>query len=487
MTLRYLDVCAGISAASVAWQSRWGAPINWQCAGYSEIDPFPRAVLEQQHGAVAVDWDDRHTPRSNITPLFGDFTKIEAHHVGSIDLLVGGTPCQSFSVAGKRLGLDDPRGNLAIEFLALARRLGPRWLVWENVPGVYSSRSDDGDGGTSRDFLTFLNLFRECGYRGGWRTLDAQYVRVAGFEHAVPQRRRRVFLVGYLGDAARATSVLFDRESLCGHPAPRREAWQGIAPTISVRTHGGGGLGTDFDFDGGLMAARMVAFGEYEDDGTASTLKQRDWKDATDLVAHQTAATLTRGAGSHGKGGYAGRRQEDDVNLVAHALRADGFDASEDGTGRGTPLVPVAYDMRGREGGAQFEGPHFTANIRASAGGSSRSYVAGDIAFAENSRAELRLCGGDGTVASQLTTGGGKPGQGQPCIASQWAVRRLTPRECERLQGFPDDFTAITWRGKPAADSPRYKALGNSMAVNAMRWIGQRIDWVERITNEVAA
>lgn len=251
---RYLSVCSGIEAASVAWH-----PLGWQCAGLSEIEPFPRAVLQQRLGAQPVDWDHQHTPGSNLLPLFGDFTQIESHHVGPIDLLVGGTPCQSFSVAGKRLGLDDPRGNLAIEFLRLARRTGARWLLWENVPGVLSSWSgaeNDAPGSEwieSCDFAAFLDLFRECGYRGCYRVLDAQFVRVAGHERAVPQRRRRVFLVGYLGNDARALPVLFDRESLRGHPAPRREAGQGTAPTLAARTRGGGGLGTDFDCDGGLQ------------------------------------------------------------------------------------------------------------------------------------------------------------------------------------------------------------------------------------------
>lgn len=281
--------------------------------------------------------------------------------------------------------------------------------------------------------------------------------------------------------------------------------------------------------------------------------------------------------------------------IVAHSLRAEGFDASEDGTGRGAPIVPVphpafAFDLRGREGGAMPEGPHDTANLRAASGGSSRSYVAapiafdclaggdtalavGDVpgalhggtgggraaiafsqkdygadageiapllramghgeshanaggqvavaiqeravcenpnagpdgvgvrtdgaaytlearattqavAFAENSRAELRLCGGDGGVSSQLTTGGGKPGQGQPTIALPWAVRRLVPVECERLQGMPDDHTMIPWRGRNGApDGPRYKALGNSMARNAMEWLGERIDMIEGLAD----
>ena len=203
-TLRYLDVCAGISAASQAF-----APLGWQCAGYSEIDNFPRAVLAERHGAVPVDFDHRHAPGSNIIPLFGNFTQIEAHHVGPIDLLVGGTPCQSFSIAGLRGGMADERGNLALEYLRLADRLRPRWLVWENVPGVLSS-----NGG--RDFGSILGGMGELGYGFAYRILDAQHF-------GVPQRRRRVFVVGYFGDWRSAAAVLFERHSLQGHPAPRRE------------------------------------------------------------------------------------------------------------------------------------------------------------------------------------------------------------------------------------------------------------------------
>lgn len=173
---------------------------------------------------------------------------------------------------------------------------------------------------------------------------------------------------------------------------------------------------------------------------------------------------------------------------VAHSLRADGFDASEDGTGRGTPLVPV-YAIQGaatRENatsgpdgvGVRGDGVAYTLEARAEVQA---------VAFAENSRSELRLCGGDGATSAQLTTGGGKPGQGQPCIATRSAVRRLTPMECERLQGFPDNYTAIPYRGKPAADGPRYKALGNSMAVPVMRWIGERISLVSEISEALAA
>lgn len=435
--MRYGSVCSGIEAATVAWH-----PLGWQPSFFSEIDAFPRAVLAHHYPAV---------------PCHGDFTTIGADAYAAIDVLVGGTPCQSFSVAGLRAGLDDERGNLALEFCKLARRLGPRWVVWENVPGVLSS-------GGGRDFGSIVGGMVELGYGVAWRVLDAQYVRVDGFRRAVPQRRRRVFVVGHLGDWRRAAAVLFERASLRWDSPPRREAGQ-----IAART-----LASSLGKRGGVPNADNALAGG--------------------LIANEIAHTLTRGAESAGKGGYAGRRQEDDVNLVAHtlnakggagrsdsetetetflpvahALRGDGFDASEDGTGRGTPLVPIA--------------------------------------FAENSRAEVRMMDGDGGIAPQLTTGGGKPGQGQPCIAfharqdpdsgpvthpldtdgssigifTGWRVRRLMPVECERLMGFPDGYTAIPYRGKAAADGPRYKALGNSMAVNCMRWIGRRIEQVERI------
>ena len=186
---------------------------------------------------------------------------------------------------------------------------------WENVPGVLSS-----SGG--RDFGALLGGLGQLGYGWAYRVLDAQYFGVA-------QRRRRVFVVGYLGDWRRAAAVLFEPASLRGHPAPRRETGEKPAPTLAARTKGGGGLGTDFDCDGGLIA-RCVTTGEGRRlDGESCTF---------------VAATLTQGTQSKGKGGYAGRRREDDVNLVAHTLRANGFDAGEDGTGRGTPLV--AIDMR---------------------------------------------------------------------------------------------------------------------------------------------
>ena len=479
--MRYLSVCSGIEAATVAWH-----PLGWIPAAFSEIEAFPRAVLAHHYPGV---------------PLHGDFTTIEGNEYGSIDLLVGGTPCQDFSVAGLRAGIAGDRGNLTLEFLRLASRTQPRWIVWENVPGVLSS-----DGG--RALGAFLGGLAELGYGFAYRVLDAQYFGLA-------QRRARVFAVGYLGDWRRAAAVLFERESLLGNPAPRREAGQGVAPTISARPSGGGGLGTDFDCDGGLVAGTLQASGK-----AAGSATQQDAESGL-LVAYgqnntsgpvEISHALQAHAGPAGPAGPAGRLDFGSETFLVKAYRTSGncgawptgdrvdamttgtdpnshvvaFSAKDHGADAG-PLSPtlraggfsnshandgvmpaVAFDLRGREGGAQFEGPHDTANMRAASGGSSRSYVA------------------------------------------HTAVRRLTPRECERLQGFPDDYTRIPRRlykqrkitkTRPAdlwerveggwmlmaADGPRYKALGNSMAVPVMAWIGQRIAMVEQLIERATA
>lgn len=216
--MRFLSVCSGIEAASVAWN-----PLGWKAWAFAEIEAFPSAVLQHHYPDV---------------PNFGDMTKFSGWPDASINLLCGGTPCQSFSIAGLRAGLDDPRGNLMLTFLAIAARFRPRWLVWENVPGVLSS-----NGG--RDFGSFLGGLAECGYGFAYRVLDAQYFGLA-------QRRKRVFVVGYLGNWHAAAAVLFERHSLSGHPAPSRKARQ-VSPTIPARSTGGGGLATDFDLDGGVI------------------------------------------------------------------------------------------------------------------------------------------------------------------------------------------------------------------------------------------
>lgn len=205
--VKYLSVCSGIEAATQAWHT-----LGFEPVAFSEIEPFPSRVLAH------------HYPR---VPNYGDMTKFKEWPDANVDILVGGTPCQSFSIAGLRKGLDDPRGNLMLTYLAIAAKYRPAWLVWENVPGVLSS-----NGG--KDFGTFLAGLGECGYGFAYRVLDAQYCRTDGYPYAVPQRRRRVFVVGHLGSWQRAAAVLFDSESLRGNPPSRREAGKAIARSVAV-------------------------------------------------------------------------------------------------------------------------------------------------------------------------------------------------------------------------------------------------------------
>lgn len=409
MSLVYGSVCSGIEAASVAWK-----PLGWRGAFLSEIEPFPRAVLAH------------HYPE---TPLHGDFTTIQAGEYEPIDLLVGGTPCQSFSVAGLRGGLDDDRGNLALEYLRLAQRLRPRWLVWENVPGVLSS-----NGG--RDFGSILGGMGELGYGVAYRVLDAQFFGVA-------QRRRRVFVVGYLGDWRRAAAVLFERDSLSGDPAPSR-----LAVEVPTRTLAGGARKRGgYSYDDIPLAAVPIAYGIT--------------RDAIDRSGEGAAQNATERAGL----GI--------IEEQAQTIKAKGPGA-------------VAFALRGRDEGAL---PEMCGNgdvagaLRAAGGGSSRDYVAFSLTPASGKNGGIQAI--ELPVANTLTgtAEAAKNGRGLHLLRSS-AVRRLTPRECERLQGFPDDYTAIPYRNGIAADGPRYKALGNSMAVPVMAWIGQRIAAVEAIIQQ---
>ncbi len=355
--LVYASVCDGIGAASCAWQS-----LDFRCAWRSEIAPFPSRVTKYHWPAI---------------PNLGDFTKvgIDGEHTKSVDLLVGGTPCQSFSVAGGRAGLDDPRGHLAVEFLLLARRLGARWLVWENVPGVFSS--DDGEA-----FATFLGLMVELGYGVAWRVLDAQFF-------GVPQRRRRVFAVGYLGDWRPPVAVLLERPSMRRDPQTRGKAGASVAAPAGVGADGGG---------------------------------------AHTLTAHH------------------GRNSDNDVYALAFHATQDPISSrdrtpaiSSESSGC-IAVMPFAFDE------AQI-----TSAVN-------RSTVAPGGPVPTVSRASrLRIAGG-------------------------MRPRRLTPQEVERCFGFPDGFTDIPG----ASDSARYEALGNSMAVPVMKWIGERIQFVDHIKKEAS-
>ena len=488
--LTYGSVCSGIEAASVAWH-----PLGWRASFLSEIDKFPRAVLKHHYPEVPLHGRERR--KGETFKAYGDacgFQTIRAGEYDPIDLLVGGTPCQSFSVAGLRGGLGDERGNLALEYLRLAQRLRPRWLVWENVPGVLSSAG-------GRDFGAILGGLVELGYGFAYRVLDAQYVRVDGFARAVPQRRRRVFVVGYLGDWRRAAAVLFERESLSGHSAPSRKARERIADSLTVGSNQCSGRPGDITHD---VSPALLSSGR----GVERTGETRgqDPVIAVQAVANPLTARMHKGINT---------TMDEGQTMVAHALRAEGFDASEDGTGRGTPLVPMAYRTSGNCGAwatgettdalttATDPNHHVLAfsskdygndaaeqvspTLRAMPHDGSHANGGGQMAVAYsimpmNSGKDYKARETD--VSQPIMAGGPVGGnQGGDYVATQ-SVRRLTPTECERLQGFPDGWTAIPWRGKDAdacPDGPRYKALGNSMAVNVMRWIGQRIDAVEKL------
>ncbi len=678
--MKFLSVCSGIEAASVAW-----SPLGWKAVAFSEIEPFPCAVLAHHYPSV---------------PNLGDMTTIASRvltgEVPAPDVFCGGTPCQAFSVAGLRNSLDDARGNLTLKFVEIANAIDhvragrgedECIVFWENVPGVLSTKDNafgcflaglaGEDGPLEPPGGKWANAGAVYGPRRAvaWRTLDAQYFGVA-------QRRRRVFVVASARKGFDPAAVLFEWDGVRRDTAPSRQARQ-TAHTIPARSTAGGGLGTDFDCDGGLQVA-----------GTMKACKDSGgWSNSADhaaagyMVPVGTICVATGQAGAEIGADMAPTLNcNHEAPYVAHSLRGEGFDASEDGTGRGTPLVPmflhtnkgrpdgrrsahtemvsvkdivetlttdghaqsavavpvaygirtantssngwgiqeecthtldcaqgvaVAVALRGREGGATAElGDEVQNCLRASSGGGDKPHVlcetlynkgfnhggiyastqethagkilrtlreaVGEEAFAQwglgilgslqspeilrqalhglsirpaafsrswvvhcaLSRSEngsgwllqsLReagcercasqgwepseqLAGKLGAYLSELSQPGaqasrfvrdlwwaaqgpgllrealsavqevGRPthGQSQPAHGGM-QVRRLTVEECEFLQGFPRGYTNVPHRKKPAADGPRYKALGNSWAVPNVRWIGERINAVQAV------
>jgi DNA (cytosine-5)-methyltransferase 1 len=410
--------------------------MGWEPVAFSEIEKFPSQVLKHHYPSV---------------PNVGDMTKFEEWNIESVELLVGGTPCQSFSVAGLRKGLDDPRGNLMLTYGAIAKRFKPKWLVWENVPGVLSS-----NGG--RDFGTFLGMLAELGYGFAYRVLDAQYFGVA-------QRRRRVFVVGCLGNWRNAAAVLFERDSLCGNPAPSREKGKGITAYAesSLAQYRPDKIGGTLKASGGVLAGGSETFvtwpakicstlnanfgsklgleNQHINEG-APMFVPYDLKQVTSKENHQ----LSRKVGD-----------------PCHTL------AKENACGSAVVAIQgnlIGRDSGGPQGvGASDDGVMYTLT-KADVHG-----VAQPIGFEANMSLQQPSSGGVYQTLTRRT-------HASVMEPATMAVRRLTPVECERLQGFPDNYTNIR---ENCPDGPRYKALGNSMAVPVMRWIGERIQAVERI------
>jgi DNA (cytosine-5)-methyltransferase 1 len=401
--VRYLSVCSGIEAATVAWHD-----LGWKPVGYSEIEPFPSAVLAH------------HYP--NVTN-FGDMTKYKEWNIEHPDILVGGTPCQSFSVAGLRKGLDDPRGNLALTYCGILDHFRPQWFVWENVPGVLSS-----NGG--RDFGSFLGALAELGYGFAYRVLDAQFFRVA-------QRRRRVFVVGYLGDWRPSAAVLFERESLRRDTAPSRKAGKESA----------GSIAQCFEPRSPDGHARLI--GDFSPTLNRMGGGQREPCVITDVCGTLTARSVTSLGIPEVDGGM--------FIPTTYSTPAIG-NIRQDTT--------ASCISRNTGGGGETQNPAFVVDKW-------------PASVAPTMNAHFGTKQG---LEDQPALGGAG------MFVNPQAVRRLTPTECERLQGFPDNYTNIPWRKKEESpDGPRYKALGNSMAVPVMAWIGDGISYVEdRITSRTA-
>ena len=417
-SMRYLSVCSGMEAASVAWE-----PLGWKAVGFSEIEPFPCAILKH---------------RFPNTPNYGSLTEYQQWPIepGTVDLLVGGTPCQSFSVAGLRKGMADPRGNLALTFLGLADRIKPRWIVWENVPGVLSS-----NGG--RDFGAFLGALVELGYGFAYRVLDAQHF-------GVPQRRRRVFVVACLGDWRAAASVLFEPDCVRRHLEAGGKKRKGPAADAGSGVDESGPIGVDFRHE------------RFERDGTIGTIQSKSTGGYSLNYAPGVAVPFRK----------AKRAQSttDDETWVEGEVSntLNNFDL---GDTRTTHAV-VEHAMPGSVAPTvTSSGPPYsrTGNERVEAEALAISFQPGN----------LRRDAGADPSTTTTTTLKASAGDQTPHVAiPPMAVRRLTPVECERLQGFPDNWSRIPWKGKPeedCPDGPRYKACGNSMAVPVMRWIGERI------------
>lgn len=433
--MKYGSVCSGIEAASKAWE-----PLGWKPAWFSEIEPFPSAVLA------------KHWPE--ITNL-GDMTKIaDAVRAGDVeapDVLVGGTPCQAFSIAGLREGLSDDRGQLTLSYVELANAIDAKRrergepeaiIVWENVPGVLSSKDNAfgcflaGLAGESSELQPAGGKWTHAGCVSGperviaWRVLDAQFFGVA-------QRRRRVFVVASARKGFDPTAVLFELDSLRRDSAPRRESQPEIARNAGERTK----VGSHWD----NPANPHPTLNQSHNIGGIGQSNQ-------ELFSQRGCGIIAQSVNGD----------------ISHTLKAEGFDGSEDGTGRGTPIIAMAHGQDGAEIKTDNSAPTLTRNHEA-------PIAAYGIPGNRIGRAPEN--GGNATEpmhdVSPCLTVADRHG-----VATSISVRRLTPIECERLQGFPDNHTLIGWRGKDAAecpDGPRYKAIGNSMAVPVMRWIGERI------------
>lgn len=584
--MRYGSICSGVEAASLAWRH-----LGWTPAFFSEVEPFPAAVLMQRLGAMkplrpldpdaASDEKDRkqrlswqsliaEMPDGGTIPNLGDFTLIKKEdYDGQIDLLVGGTPCQDLSIAGKRLGFGGKRSVLALDFVRLCFETGTRWVLWENVPAALSSRRGE-------DFGRFVSLlcgwnvpvpesgWRKCGIvtpaPGGfgvaWRVLDSQFTRVEQFPRAIPQRRKRLFLVGYTGQWKYPAKVLFDGEMCGGDTPPRRTKRQNASAGSE-----GGSASTDW-WDGSQKAGTLTRTSDqqfmpdkgrlqcvieqagtdflcYENHAPDSRIKSvevsqsivarmgtggnnlpllqevpRDpetaigfikndaggdlqgfWDEVFPTMRTEVTPAVAREECFHVSFCDANGRRKDRPNGGLYVTEAKaGKTVTAGGPGAETVIVePIALDgdkMKPgeRSGGSGMgfseDGVMYTQTVKDVHAVAYDECVPLDLRNAtrdpEKHDAQNRQGVGIGEDGAPMNT---VTAASVPGVGWQATVRKLLPIECERLMGFPDNWTRISWKGKPeeeCPDAPRYKACGNSMCVNVMAWIGERIEAVNQ-------
>jgi DNA (cytosine-5)-methyltransferase 1 len=495
--MNFGSVCSGIEAASVAWH-----PLGWKAAWLSEIEPFPSAVLKHHYPDV---------------PNLGDMTtlpdRIRSGDVEAPDVFCGGTPCQAFSVAGLRKSLDDARGNLSLVFCEISNAIDtvragleqpPAIIFWENVPGVLSTADNAfgcflaGLAGEDDPLVAPRGKWTNAGVVLGptravaWRTLDAQYFGVA-------QRRRRVFVVASARDDFDPAAVLFEFDGVRRDSAPSRQAGQGTAhATAPCLTSSGRGVERTGDTRGQDPVVAVIS-------AVCPTLRAggnptggdrppgTDVDTADSLIAYTTKLHNTAS-------NQAGKVYEEyatslDANSPPPAVfQPIAFHPTQDpisntdgtthglgcGSSGGQASVAVAVALRGREGGATAElGDEIQNCLRASQGGGDKPHVLAPVHAIQAGALLVNPASGPDGVGVQADHAYTLEARSEvQVVQSAMQVRRLTPIECERLQGFPDNYTAIPWRKKPASecpDGPRYKALGNSWAVPVVRWIGRRI------------
>ena len=428
--MRYLSLFSGIEACSVAW-----APLGWECVAVAEIEPWPSRALAHHYPDV---------------PNLGDVTKVTEEQIamlGRIDVVVFGSPCQDLSVAGKRKGLDGARSGLfftAMQLVGWARQwCDCRFALWENVPGAFSSNA-------GRDFAAVVDAMaglegtgvppKGWGTEGcalgseamvEWSTLDAQWFGVA-------QRRRRVFALADFGDWRNRPPILLESESVRGDTAPRREAGEDVAGTLASRTRGGGFPGSDEACSGYVRPVLSTSSGDVSHCLNAGGMGRIDYETETMIVSSAPIPFDTTQITS------AANYSNPKVGDPCHPLAA------------GAHPPAIAFNSNTQPDEMKFD-----------------EHVSAPLTCSQYSAVAVR------DVSPTLTGNYGKQvdnsdtALGPNVVFPNARVRRLTPVECERLQGFPDRYTAIP----KAKDGPRYKALGNSMAVPVMRWIGRSIDY----------